>query len=104
LLARIPSAHGRLSPCSALFFDMGIWLRVKESLAVRRFPAFAHALEKCVALLFALFAGRACKACRTRTGSKNFGSNAFHMTQTIQYTLKDVSRGHLVDDLCAAFA
>jgi len=51
--------HGRNSPCLALFFDMGIQPRVKESHTTRRFPACARALEKCVALLFALLAGRA---------------------------------------------
>ncbi len=45
------------SPCSALFFDTQIWPLVEESPAARCFPARAHALEKRVALLFALFAG-----------------------------------------------
>jgi hypothetical protein len=44
-------------PCSALFFDTGIWPQVQESLAARCFPAFARGPEKRVALLFALFAG-----------------------------------------------
>jgi hypothetical protein len=50
--------HGRIFPCSALFFDMGIWPRVKESPAACRFAAFMRAPGKRIALLFALFAGR----------------------------------------------
>src|ERR1700678_710779 len=46
-----------IPPCSALFFDMGIWPRVRESRGTRRFPARARGLEKRVALLFALIAG-----------------------------------------------
>ena len=44
-------------PCAALFLDMEIGLRVKESPAVRYYPAHARTLEKRVALLFALLAG-----------------------------------------------
>jgi len=46
-----------IPPCSALFFDMGTGPRVEEGPATRRFPAFACAPEKRVALLFALIAG-----------------------------------------------
>jgi len=41
----------------ALFFDMEIGLRVKESPAAQYFPAHMRTLEKRVALLFALIAG-----------------------------------------------
>jgi hypothetical protein len=51
----------------ALFFDMGIWSRVEESPEPQGFRAIARVLEKNVALLFALFAGRARKAHETRT-------------------------------------
>src|SRR5271163_2457526 len=62
---RMRAVHGRIFPCSALFFDMGIEPCVKESHRTRRFPACARALEKNVALLFALLAGRACTAHET---------------------------------------
>jgi len=42
----------------ALFFDTAILSRVEESPAPQSFRAIARAVEKRVALLFALFAGR----------------------------------------------
>lgn len=46
------------SPCAALFFDIAIRAAVEESPAARGFLARARGLEKCVALQFALLAGR----------------------------------------------
>jgi hypothetical protein len=51
----------------ALFFDTVIWSRVEESLGPQGFRAVVRRCEKHVALLFALFAGRARKAHETRT-------------------------------------